>query len=271
MRFGIGRMMLAAALLAAPAVPLPAAETTTTGQPGATAAPALRLDPAAVALLKAMSDRLAAAHSMSFTAIATYESPALITHQPLAYTTLSQVTLQRPDKLRVITPGDGAPSAFYYDGKQMMAYAPDSGLVAIADAPPTIDAMLQQADRVAALYFPFTDVIVANPYQDVAGEIRLAYVIGRSHVIGDTETDMVGVVTDALQAQVWIGTADHLPRMIRATFFGEPGQFRHQVEFRDWQLDPTLAPDLFWSAKAAAAKRIEFANLDMNIPSVPGH
>jgi hypothetical protein len=66
------------------------------------------LEPKAIAILKAASDRLAAARTMTFTAIVTYESPAR-TLQPLAYTTLSKVTLQRPDKLRVITPGDGPP------------------------------------------------------------------------------------------------------------------------------------------------------------------
>jgi hypothetical protein len=42
---------------------------------------------------------------------------------PLAYTTKSEVVMQRPDKLRVITLGDGRVSEFYYDGKMMMAYA----------------------------------------------------------------------------------------------------------------------------------------------------
>ena len=54
------------------------------------------LEPKAMAILKAMGDRLAAAHSMSFTALATYESPA-VTGQPLAYTSLYEVALQRPD------------------------------------------------------------------------------------------------------------------------------------------------------------------------------
>ena len=64
------------------------------------------LEPRAIELLKASSGRLAAARTMSFTAVATYESPSRL-GPPLAYTTRSEVPLQRPDKLRVITPGDG--------------------------------------------------------------------------------------------------------------------------------------------------------------------
>ena len=70
-----------------------------------------------------MSARLASARTMTFTAVSTYESPSHI-GPPLAYTTISEVTLQQPDKLRVIIPGDGLASEFFYDGKMMMAYMP---------------------------------------------------------------------------------------------------------------------------------------------------
>ena len=43
---------------------------------------------------------------------------------PLGYTAKYEVTLQRPDKLRVLKPADGPANGFYYDGKSMMGYAP---------------------------------------------------------------------------------------------------------------------------------------------------
>ena len=39
----------------------------------------------------------------------------------------------------------------------MMALEPAENLVAVADAPPTIDAALKAAYDSAAIYFPFTD------------------------------------------------------------------------------------------------------------------
>jgi hypothetical protein len=105
--------------------------------------------------------------SMQFTAVVTYENPSRL-GPPLAYTTKSEVTMVRPDKLRVITLGDGPRSEFYYDGKTVMAFAPVENLVAIAPAPPTIDATLEEADHSAAICFPFSDVIVTDPYKDLA-------------------------------------------------------------------------------------------------------
>jgi len=72
--------------------------------PGNEAPPPVQmtLEPKAIEVLKASCSRLAAARTMSFTAVVTYESPCLF-GTPLAYTTKSEVALQRPDKLRVIT------------------------------------------------------------------------------------------------------------------------------------------------------------------------
>src|SRR5579863_3567513 len=125
------------------------------------------IEPAALERLKATSERLAGAKSMSFTAITTYESPAR-NGQPLYYATLSAVEVQRPNKLRVITPGDGPASDFYYNGKTIMAYAPAANMVAIADAPATIDEAMKEAYDKAAIYFPFAEVIVPDPYKNLS-------------------------------------------------------------------------------------------------------
>jgi hypothetical protein len=76
-----------------PGTPPPVGAASPAPQPG--------IEPDAVTILKAMSERLAAAKTISFNAVSTYESPA-VNGQPLYYTTVSQVTLERPDKLRVM-------------------------------------------------------------------------------------------------------------------------------------------------------------------------
>jgi len=219
------------------------------------------LEPKAIEILKTACNRLAAAHSMSFTAIVMYENPSLL-GPPLAYMTKSQVMMQRPDKLRVITLADGPPSDFFYNGKTMMAFAPTEDLVAIAPAPPTIDAMLKAAYEKAAIYYPFSDVVVADPYKDLSEGLKVAFYIGQSKVIGGITTDMVAYANDAVFIQAWIGTEDKLPRMLRAVFASDPTMLRHEMVLSDWQINPTFAPDPFTSAKAEAAKRVAFARPD---------
>ena len=223
------------------------------------------LEPKAIGLLKAASSRLAGAKSMAFTAVIGYESPSRL-GPPLVYTTKSDVTLQRPDKLRVLTSGDGPPSEFYYDGKTMMAFAPTENHAAVAKAPPTIDAALKAAYDSAAIYFPFTDVIVADPYQDIADGLKLAFYIGQSHVIGGTTTDMVAYANGDVFVQIWIGAEDKLPRMLRAVYRNDPSQLRHQMELFNWRLDLAVPADAFASASAGKATRIQFARPDPKLP-----
>lgn len=228
-------------------------------KPSATPAKAAPvLDPKAIDVLKAACARLAAARTMSFTAVATYESPTTL-GPPLAYTTLSHVALRRPDKLVVVTPGDGPASELYYDGKTLTAFAPSENLAAVAEMPPTIDGMLKSAHDLAAIYLPFTDLIVADPYGDLAGRLTNAFYIGQSRVVGETTTDMIALEGDGVFAQLWIGADDKLPRMIRAVYASDPVRNRSQVALSEWVLDGDVGDDAFRSAKAASANRIEFA------------
>jgi hypothetical protein len=222
----------------------------------------------AVDILKTASSRLAAARTMKFTAIHFYESPSRHGH-PLAFTTKSEVTLQRPDKLRVIMSADGPASEFYYDGKKMMAYAPAENLVAVADAAPTIDATLEQAYHSAAIYFPFADWIVADPYKEMSEDTNLAYYIGQSKVVGQTTTDMVAYTDHGVFIEAWIGAEDKLPRLLHAIYLDDPERLRHTLILSDWQLDPTLPGDSFTSAKAASANPMPFAHPHPETPPEP--
>src|SRR5258705_13518188 len=213
------------------------------------------LEPRAIELLKASCARLAAARSMTFTAEVTYESPSRAGF-PLAYSTKSEVVMQPPDKLRVIPLGDGPASEFYYDGKMMMAYAPAENLVAIADAPPTIDAALQAAYESAAIYFPFADVMVADPYKDIADGLKHAFYVGQSSIVGGTTTDIVAYVTGDVFVQIWIGAADKLPRRVYAVYLTDRARLRHVLELSNWELDGPVPAAAFVSAKAASAHRI---------------
>jgi hypothetical protein len=233
----------------------------------APAAPKLQLEPKALEILKATSDKLAAAHTMSFTAVELFEH---LTRQgaPLGYTTKYEVTLQRPDKLRVLKPADGPPNSFYYDGKTMMGYAPAENLLAVADAPPTIDATLEKAYKLAGISVPFDDLIVADPYGDLVPGLIHAYYVGQSHVVAGITTDIIAYAGDGVFVQVWIGAEDKLPRLVRAVYLDDPDRLRHELALTDWKLDEPVPADTFTlPASAATAKHIPFAVARPETPS----
>ncbi len=219
----------------------------------------LVLEPRAMGLLKATSERLAAAKSMSFTANVSYEFPSKL-GPPIVYVSRYDVTMQRPDKLKVIMPGDGPASEFYYDGKTMLAYAPAENLVAVADAPSTIDAALMAAYVNAAIYYPFTDLLVDDPYKALTDGAILAFYVGPSTVVGGTRTDVIAWANNDVFLQIWIGVDDKLPRRVRAIYRTDPMELRHEMELANWRLDESVASEAFASQKAQTAKRIAFSS-----------
>ncbi|MGG5817813.1 DUF2092 domain-containing protein [Falsiroseomonas sp. HW251] len=221
----------------------------------------IEVEPRAIQLLQGMCAALTGARSLSFNAVATYESMARTGH-PLAYATAFEVLMQRPDRLRVVMPGDGPASEFYYDGTRMIAFAPEANLVAVADAPPTIDAMLQKAYADAAIYFPFGDLLGADPCREMQEGLRVVFVVGQSRVVGGVTTDVLAFANDQLQGQIWIGAEDRLPRLFRATYFDDPQTYRHAIAFSDWRLNPPVPADAFASARAAQANPMSFARPD---------
>lgn len=275
MRPALLRTTLALLLGAALALPA-AAQTAAAAQAPAAKAPAKKvaakpapfkavLEPRAVELLKGMSARLAAAKSLSFTAVASYEYPSRL-GPPIVYSMRYDVALQRPNQLKIVVPGDGPATEFYWDGKEMVAFAPAENLVAVAATPPTLEGALKQAFDTAAIYFPFTDLLLSDPYAAISPDAVTAFVVGPSAIVGGVKTDMIVWANNDVFLQIWIGSEDKLPRRIRAQFRADPKNLRHDLELSNWQLDGPLAAEAFSTAKAKAGQPMAFATPGRKLP-----
>jgi hypothetical protein len=128
---------------------------------------------------------------------------------------------------------------------------------------------MKAAYEKAAIYFPFAEVIVPDPYKNLSEGLTSAFFVGQSHVVGDTITDIVAIANDNVQAEIWIGVNDGLPRMVRAIYPKDPAQSRYEIQFSNWHLNqPTKDAD-FTSAQAMKAPRMQFARPDAPVPAKP--
>jgi hypothetical protein len=267
--------LLLGAALALPAAAQTAADATAAPKAAARPAPAKKaakpvpfkpvLEPRAVELLQAMSQRLAAANTLSFTAVASYEYPSRL-GPPIVYSVRYDVALQRPNRLKVVVPGDGPAYEYLFDGKEMVAFAPAENLVAVADAPPTLEGALKKAFDTAAIYFPFTDLLLPDPYGAISPGAVMAFVVGPSAVVGGVRTDMIVWANNEVFLQIWLGTEDKLPRRIRAQFRADPKGLRHDLELSNWQLDTEIPDQAFSSARAKAGQPMAFAAPGRKVP-----
>jgi hypothetical protein len=224
----------------------------------APAAPRLQVEPRALELLKASAAKLAAAPTLAFTAVVSHEHPSRY-GPPVVTTTRYDVTLQRPNQLRVLSPGDGPVTEFYYDGTSMLAYLPAANLAAVTAAPATLQAALDQAFKTADIYFPFEDLLLPDPYAALAKGALLAFTLGPSGVVGGVKTESVVWANKDVFMQIWLGAEDGLPRRFRAIYAADPKQLRYDMELSNWQLGAPLPATHFTSAPAQTARKIAFA------------
>lgn len=121
---------------------------------------------------------------MAFTATVGYEYPSRL-GPPLPYTVRDEVLMQRPDRLRVITPGDGQASQVFSDGRTIMAFAPERDPVAIANKDVFLQIWIGVNDklprRIRAVY--------------AADRLRLRHQIDVHHVV----VEFPGHAAEALQ------------------------------------------------------------------------
>ncbi len=219
------------------------------------------IEQAALDILKASSDKLASAKSLSFVALGAFDVPAR-NGQPLFYHTRSDVLLVRPNKLRVIVPGDGPPSEFYFDGTDVAVLTPTQDLLAITKAPGNLEEMLGKIYEKAGIYFPFVDVLVADPYKALTSGLTGAFVIGKSSLVGGVTTDVLSISDERVHLQIWIGEEDKLPRLIWATAADSPEKPRHMVQFSDWKLDGDISKESFAPRRSPSTKEIPFGRPD---------
>lgn len=217
-----------------------------------------QLEPKAIEVLQAVSNRLAAVHTLSFVAVETSESLSRQGTQ-LVSRRRSEVTLQRPDKLRVILSGNGPRSQVYCNGNTMMTYSPDESALVIEKAPPTINQCLRDASKASAIDFPFIDLILSDPSSGLISGLKHARSVGQSQAVGRTNTDIVEYSRDGVFVQMWVGTEDKLPRAIHATDLDDPNRLRHDLVLSDWQIDVPVRPDVFTSLNAAGAEHMDSA------------
>jgi hypothetical protein len=257
-KFSAGCLMLIASGMAC--AQQPATKPADTAQPVAALPKGMpAVEPAAIELVRAMSNVLGKAKTIQFDAIVQSEYPSIDGIQVM-YTTAAKLAMQRPNKFDVVVSGNGAPHEILFNGKQLFAYVPDSNIVAVTDCPDTIDTAAAFAYEKAGLFFPGDDLILSNPFEHITEGVTDAFVVGKTKLVGGVETDIVVMAGNNLQGQLWIGTKDHLPYMASWVYLGDKSRPRTTLTYKNWKLNATVPASTFDSVRFSKALVTEFSH-----------
>jgi hypothetical protein len=234
---------------AVPASPGPAAV-------AASAEPGRVMDRAAERLMVDFCGLLKAADRFSFQLDASFDE-VLKTGTRVQYHKLSEVVVQRPDRMRVDVESDKGARSFFFDGKTLAVYDPDRNLYAVFPAPPTLDAMLDAAEG-RGLTIPLNDLARSRPCAALAELTRTGYYAGRHYFNGELHHHLV-FVGEGADIQLWLDTGEvPLLRKVVIDYRARPGAPRYEGVLSNWSFEPAIEASRFTFVPPHGAAKVEF-------------
>lgn len=209
----------------------------------AAACPAVRADDSA-ALLKAMADYTAAQKSISATFDSDIEvlTPEL---QKIQFTSSGQFKMMRPDKLRVKRTGGYADVELVYDGKTVSLYGNNAKAYVQADAPGTIDELVEALQARTGGAMPGTDLLASNAFDQLMSDVVDGAHVGQG-VVDGVECEHLAFRGHDTDWQIWIQAgAQPIPRKYVITSKTLAGAPQYTLRIRDWKTDEIADAEAF--------------------------
>lgn len=228
----------------------------------AEASPAPTVDPEAAAALKRTSEYLQTLKTFNLRVDSSTDQ-VLDSGQKIQMGSVADISVIKPDRLRVDLVADDRQRQFYYDGKTLTLYGKLENYYASVKAPGTIREMLDFAETKYGLEWPLADLLAP---ESLAQNVKSGIYLGKSRV-GGTLCDHYAFRQDDVDWQIWIQDGKTpLPRKIVITTKGAEGAPQH-ASVLSWNLAPKLPESAFRFIAPKSAHKIVFRELD----SQPGN
>jgi len=178
--------------------------------------------------------------------------------QKIQFVAPATLTVSRPDKLMAERQGDIAEQSFFYDGKTLTLYNPDTHHYATVPAPNTIDAMLEFARTRLDVIAPGADLIDTRAYDRLMQDVKSGAYLGLE-AIGGQRCHHLAYRATEVDWQLWVREGDRpLPCRYVITSKGIAGAPQFSMQVIDVNTSPTIAADKFRFVPPAGAKAVEF-------------
>ena len=213
-------------------------------------------DPAAMALLKRMCDRLQATKTFFVRGRASLELP-MADGELATFFNDFDTYVRRPDGFASHRTGDLPEFRFAFDGKAMTVHVPGTGKWGTTSAPATLDAMLPVVGETHGINLPFDELLAADPYAAVTAGVTEAVRAGQAMILGKPVEHLVLTSAD-LRIEYWIDPGTALPARSLVVYAYHPLRAHFTVEYVEWKLDPKLLDTTFALPKPQGATQVDF-------------
>lgn len=213
----------------------------------------------AKALLKSMSDYLAAQKNVSMNYDLIFEVVSK-DHQKLQIATSGTVDVSRPNMIYATRKTGFSDTETFYDGKTLTLYGKGKNAYVQADAPGTIDSVIDQLRDKFHRQLPGADLLQSGVYDQLMTDVTDVKDLG-SGVIDGKECDHLAFRAKDTDWQIWIAQGkEPYPCRYVITSKGVDQAPQFTLTVRDWKAGG--APGAFTFTPPAGATKMDVKDLE---------
>ncbi len=214
----------------------------------------------AKALLKSMSDYLAAQQAISLSYDSVFE---VVTKdkEKLQLATSGTVRLNRPNQIHTTRKAGFADTEMVYDGKTLSFLGKGQNAYVQAEVPGTIDTLIDALRDKYHRQLPGADLLQSGVYEALMTDVTDVKDLG-SGVIGGVECDHLAFRAKDTDWQIWIAQGNNpYPCRYVITSKGVDQAPQFTLTVRDWKAGADVAGTNFSFTPPAGAKRMDEKDL----------
>jgi hypothetical protein len=174
--------------------------------------------------------------------------------QPLHIAHSMNITVQRPDRMRVDVTGDDGTVKLVYDGRSVSMLGIETNKYSTIPVPPTIQGMLDTVSGRLDTDFPLSDFLIGAPDKSVLLGVTSGTDQGTALIDGEPCRHLLLTEPPGVEIELWVEKNDRaLPRRLIITYRTMSGQPSVIAELSDWNLtaQPSDADFVFQPPKGA--------------------
>jgi hypothetical protein len=219
--------------------------------------PSGRVDAPTEQALRAMSDKLAAAKTLRFTATRT-ASPGIEIGVQIPESARITGVVKRPSKLAAQARTNVGNRSIFYDGNAVTFVDHTGGTHATVPAGSSIDDTVTSIERTYHCKPPLADLLTNDPYRHLLTGVKKGTHLGQQ-TIGGKVCDHLSFQQDGLAWELWVGVSDRLPRQMTISYpNGEGGPpLTMTALIQSWQLDAPVADSEFYAVVPRGSRKVD--------------
>ena len=206
-------------------------------------------------ILRQMSQKLGQAKTLSFKVERKLDA-ALVEGRDIAENALIEISVSRPNKFVAKSDSKDNVRHLYFDGQNVSIYDETMKLYATVPVPGSIDEVVAKVDEKYGFTPPLVEFILSDSYGALGRHINSKSYNGKESVDG-VECHRVKLGGEVADSELWIGTADLLPRRLVAAFKDREGSPKLEANFSSWDLAAAHDDKIFAFVAPKDAEKID--------------